>query len=309
MTESTWGQALARTRKAAFGRLAALFGATELSPAFWEDLEAGLIQADLGVDLVLGMLDQLQEETRQEGYTTTTDVLTALQGRLIQQLDARPFHLDETPTVVTLIGVNGSGKTTSAARLAQHLLGAGKTVLIAAADTYRAAAGEQLQIWGSRLGVDVIQGAPGSDPGAVVYEAGQAALGRKTDVLLVDTSGRMHTEHNLMEELKKIMRVAGKVIPGAPHENILILDATTGQNGLQQAKAFAAAVPLTGIILAKLDSSAKGGVGFAVQHALGLPILFVGLGESAGDLAAFDPQAYTESLLRDWQRPETRQGR
>jgi len=268
-----------------------------LSPIFWENLEAGLIQADLGVDLVLDVIEQLQVESRQEGFTGTNEVLGALQKHLIEKLQVRPVHLIEKPTVIMLIGVNGSGKTTSAARLAQRFLDDGKRVLIAAADTYRAAAGEQLQIWGARLGVEIIQGEPGSDPGAVVYAAGQAALSQNADVLLVDTSGRMHTEHNLMEELKKVNRVAGKVIPGAPHETILVLDATTGQNGLQQAKAFAKAVPLSGVILAKLDSSAKGGVGFAVQSALELPILFVGLGESAGDLAIFNPRAYTDSLL------------
>ncbi len=196
-----------------------------------------------------------------------------------------------------LVGVNGSGKTTSAAKLAAVLLRKGKRVLFAAADTYRAAADEQLQRWAERLTVDMVSGKPGSDPAAVAYDAAQAALARKVDALLVDTSGRMHTSHNLMAELQKVCRVTGKVIPGAPHHVVLVLDATTGQNALAQARAFTQAVGVTEILLTKLDGSAKGGMALAVHRSLGLPISYVGLGEGTDDLAPFDAEAYVEALL------------
>jgi fused signal recognition particle receptor len=201
------------------------------------------------------------------------------------------------PLVYVLVGVNGSGKTTSAAKLAAVLLQKGQRVLFAAADTYRAAADEQLQRWAERLKVDVVSGKPGSDPAAVAYDAAQAALARKVDALLVDTSGRMHTSHNLMAELQKVCRVTGKVIPGAPHHVVLVLDATTGQNALAQARAFTQAVGVTEILLTKLDGSAKGGIALAVHRSLGLPISYVGLGEGTDDLAPFDAGAYVEALL------------
>jgi len=297
VTERLWGQALARTRKAAFGRVATLFGATELDHAFWEDLEAALILADMGMDAVLALTDDLRVQAKAQGITTRNELLQALQALLASRLTTRSLNLSSPPSVIMLIGVNGSGKTTTAARLGKRLQETGRRVLFAAADTYRAAASEQLNIWGERLGIEVERGPSGSDAGAIVHQACERALKNRVDVLLVDTSGRMHTEHNLMEELKKLVRVAGKVIPGAPHEMLLVLDATTGQNGLQQARSFAQEVPLSGVILAKLDSSAKGGVGFAVQSNLDLPILFVGLGEGAHDLAPFEPHAFALGLL------------
>jgi len=299
VTEQNWGQALARTRKAAFGRIANLLGATQLDQEFWDDLEAGLIQADLGMDVVMHLIDDLRSRARAQGLTTAEEVILLLKDQLAASLQPHTLDLADSPTVIMLIGVNGSGKTTTAARLGMQFKTSGRHVLLAAADTYRAAAGEQLGIWGERLNLDVIRGEPGTDAGAVVHQACQQALREKVDVLLVDTSGRMHTEHNLMEELKKLVRVAGKVIPGAPHEILLVLDATTGQNGLQQARTFAQAVPITAVVLAKLDSSAKGGVGFAVQQTLGVPIAFVGLGEKADDLSPFEPQAYADGLLKD----------
>jgi fused signal recognition particle receptor len=195
------------------------------------------------------------------------------------------------------VGVNGSGKTTTVGRLANRLLLSGQSVLLAAADTYRAAAGEQLSLWADRLGIDIIQGNPGSDPGAVVYNASEAALSRKVDALLIDTSGRMHTHHNLMSELQKVCKVAGKLIPEAPHDVLLVLDATTGQNGIAQAKAFSEAIGITGIVLAKLDSSARGGVGFRIVSELNLPILYVGLGENIEDLHIFNSEEYVDGLL------------
>jgi len=196
-----------------------------------------------------------------------------------------------------MVGVNGSGKTTSIGRLAYRWIRSGKKVILAAADTYRAAATEQLELWGERLGTELIKGLPGSDPGAVVYNACEAAVARNADALLIDTSGRMHTHHNLMSELQKICRVAGKVIDEAPHKVLLVLDATTGQNGISQAKAFNEAIQLDGVIIAKLDGSARGGVGFAVVSELDLPILYVGLGENPQDLVPFNPESYIDGLL------------
>jgi len=207
------------------------------------------------------------------------------------------MDLSHQPTVIFLVGVNGSGKTTTAAKLGRLFSLSGKKVLLAAADTYRAAAIDQLQVWADRLGLPIIAGQPDSDPGAVAFDAIQSALARKFDVVLVDTAGRLHTRYNLMEELKKVHRVVGKALPGAPHLVLLVLDATTGQNALLQAKAFQAAVQVNGVILAKLDSSAHGGMAFAIQKELGLPIYFAGLGEKPEDLTPFDRVAFVEGIL------------
>jgi fused signal recognition particle receptor len=278
--------------------LANLIGATEIDAAFWRQLEATLIQADMGVTLVQDLIAQLQESVRTEGITHGEGALDRLRELLVDRVttDASPPTAG-SPKVLLLVGVNGSGKTTVAARLANMHLQAGDRPLLAAADTYRAAAGEQLASWGARLGVDTITGQPGSDPGSVVYDAAQAARARDADVLIVDTSGRMHTQRNLMGELQKISRVVAKVIEGAPHQVLLVLDATTGQNGIAQAQAFTEAVGVTGVVLAKLDSSARGGVALAVASQLGLPIRYVGLGERLSDLAAFDPESYVAGLL------------
>ncbi|NPA30825.1 MAG: signal recognition particle-docking protein FtsY [Chloroflexi bacterium] len=293
-----WRQGLARTRKTTFGRLAQWLGATEISDQTWDDLEALLIQADLGVDLTLDIVEQLRERVRREGITRTEELRTLLQEVLRETLqEPPPITYPARPTVILVVGVNGSGKTTTIAKLARRLQREGKQVLLAAADTFRAAAIDQLKVWGQRLGVPVIANQPGSDPGAVTYDAIRSAQARGTDVVLVDTAGRLHTRYNLMEELKKVRRVAGKAQPGAPHHVWLVMDATTGQNALQQAKAFKEAVGVTGVILAKLDSSAKGGMVFAIQRELGLPILFVGLGEGPDDLEPFDPDAFVQGLL------------
>jgi len=294
----TWRQALARTRNTALGRMAQLLGATELNEAFWDSLEASLIQADLGVETALEVVEAAKQSMRQQGLTKGEQVEGVIRNLLMYKLQtyAPPINI-EGPQVTILIGVNGSGKTTTAARLAHRYQAENKKVLLAAADTYRAAAAEQLSIWGQRLSIDVITGPPGSDPGAVVFNAGEAAQARKMDHLIVDTSGRMHTEHNLMAELGKIVRVAGKVIEKAPHQTLLVLDAVTGQNGLAQARAFAEAIPLTGVVLAKLDSSAKGGVAFAVSHQLKLPIAYIGIGETLEALIEFEPQAFIDSFI------------
>jgi fused signal recognition particle receptor len=205
--------------------------------------------------------------------------------------------LDDKPSVIMVVGVNGSGKTTTIAKLGQRFQSQGKTLLFGAADTFRAAAVDQLQVWGDRLKVDVISGAPESDPGAVAFNAVQSGEARGVDIVIIDTAGRLHTRFNLMEELKKVYRVVGKALAGAPHHTWLVLDATTGQNALQQAKAFKEAVGVTGVILSKLDSSARGGMAFAIQRELGLPILFAGLGEKPEDLIPFDPDAFVEGIL------------
>ena len=293
-----WRDGLARTRKTTFGRLAQMLGATEITAETWDDLEALLIQADLGVNLTLELIERLQERVRREGVTRTDELQTLLFEELRNTLQSPPpVTYPDQPTVILVVGVNGSGKTTTIAKLARRLQQEGKTVLLAAADTFRAAAIDQLKVWGQRLGVPVVAGQPGSDPGAVTYDAIRAAQARGLDVVLVDTAGRLHTRYNLMEELKKVYRVAGKAQPGAPHHIWLVMDATTGQNALQQAKAFKDAVNVTGVILAKLDSSAKGGMAFAIQRELDLPILFVGLGEGPDDLEPFDPDAFVRGLL------------
>lgn len=299
MGTSDWRQALARTRRSALARLSHLLGASDLDEATWQHLEASLIQADVGTALTDEILRTLRAESAARGWTRPDQLRQALYTSLLRLLStsAPPASSQDSPQAWVLVGVNGCGKTTSAAKLAALLQREGKRVLLAAADTYRAAADLQLQQWAERLKVDPIAGRPGGDPGAVAYEAAQAALARRVDVVLVDTSGRMHTSHNLMGELQKVCRVTGKVLPGAPHRVLLVLDATTGQNALSQARAFTDAVGVTEILLAKLDGSAKGGAALAIHHHLRLPITFVGLGEGPDDLARFDAQAYVEALL------------
>lgn len=295
---SRWKEGLARTSKATFGRLAGLLGATEIKPETWDELEALLFQADLGMDTTQSVLDALKAAVRRDGLTRASDLQGVLKAELRSRLlTPPPLTFTAKPSVVLLVGVNGSGKTTTAAKLGQRFLAEKKTVLFGAADTFRAAAVDQLQEWGSRIGVDVISGAPEADPGAVAFNAVQAGVARSVDIVLIDTAGRLHTRFNLMEELKKVHRVVGKALEGAPHQVWLVLDATTGQNAMQQAKAFGAAVKVTGVILSKLDSSARGGMAFAIQRELGLPILFAGLGEKPEDLTPFNPDAFVDGIL------------
>lgn len=293
-----WREGLARTSKAAFGRLAGMLGATEITSETWDDLEALLIQADVGLETTQSVLKALKETVRREGLTRASELRAVLKAELRSRLTTPPpLAFPAKPAVILLVGVNGSGKTTTAAKLGQRFMKEGKTVLFGAADTFRAAAVDQLQVWGERLRAEVIAGAPESDPGAVAYNAVQAGVARGTDVILIDTAGRLHTRFNLMEELKKVYRVVQKALPGAPHAVWLVLDATTGQNALQQARAFRNAVQVTGVILTKLDSSARGGMAFAIQRELGLPILFAGLGEKPEDLTPFDPDAFISGVL------------
>jgi fused signal recognition particle receptor len=292
--------ALTRTRQTAFGRMAALLGATEITPGLWDDLEALLIQADCGVATTLAVLARAQERVKRDGLTRADQLRTILKEELRALLvTPPPLDLLETDElrIVLIVGVNGSGKTTSIAKLAAWLKAQHRSVLLAAADTFRAAAGDQLDIWADRAGVPVIGGQPGSDPGAIVYDAIQAAAARHINILLVDTAGRLHTKFNLMQELKKVRNVAMKARAGAPHETWLVLDGTTGQNALAQAQQFKAAVDVTGIVITKLDGTARGGMVFAVSHELGLPIRFMGTGEKLGDLAPFDPDAFVDGLF------------
>jgi len=295
---SRWRNGLAKTSKATFGRIAGLLGATEITPETWDELEALLIQADLGIETATEVIESLRRFVRTEGLLRSEELERALRVELRHRLTEPPTVVwTERPSVLLVVGVNGSGKTTTIAKLGKRFKEEGKTVLFGAADTFRAAAVDQLQVWGDRLGVDVIAGAPESDPGAVAFNAVQAGTARSVNLVIVDTAGRLHTRFNLMEELKKVHRVVGKALPGAPHAVWLVLDATTGQNALQQARAFKEAVNVTGVILAKLDSSARGGMAFAIKRELGLPILFAGLGEKADDLQPFDPDAFIEGIL------------
>lgn len=293
-----WKNGLAKTSKTAFGQLANLLGATEVTRETWDDLEALLIQADLGIETTAEVLESLRLHARDHGLTRSEELSEALQKELRSRLDDPPvLNWTSKPAVILVVGVNGSGKTTTIAKLGHRFQFLGKTLLFGAADTFRAAAVDQLQVWGDRLGVDVVSGAPESDPGAVAFNTIQSGVARGVDFVIIDTAGRLHTRFNLMEELKKVDRVIGKAIPGAPHAVWLVLDATTGQNALQQAKAFNEAVGVTGVILSKLDSSARGGMAFAIQRELGLPILFAGLGEKPEDLIPFDPDAFVRGVL------------
>jgi len=293
-----WRAGLEKTRKVAFGRIANFLGTSDLDDETWEDLEALMIQADLGMDTTLAVIDALKLRVKTQGLTHTDELINGLKDELISRL-AEPqlpdFHAQ--PTVIILVGVNGSGKTTSAAKLARYFADQGKSPLLVAADTYRAAAIDQLMIWAERADVPMVAGQPGGDPGAAVYDGIHAAIARHKDVVIVDTAGRLHTRYNLMEEIKKVHRVSGKALPGAPHATWLVLDATTGQNALQQAKAFQDAVEIDGVILAKLDSSAKGGMAFAIKSQLDIPILFAGLGEQIDDLHPFDREAFVNGII------------
>jgi fused signal recognition particle receptor len=296
-----WKEGLARTRKTTFGRIANLLGTSEIDADTWDDLEALFIQADMGLETTEEVIEALRQRVTDEGLTHADELKEAMHQELRERLEAPPsLEFPEIPSVIMIVGVNGSGKTTNMAKLGKRFQAQGKRVIFGAADTFRAAAVEQLQIWGERLDVSVIAGQSGGDPGAVAYDTVQSANARDIDIVLIDTAGRLHTRFNLMEELKKVYRVVGKAKPGAPHAVWLVMDATTGQNALHQARAFKDAVQVTGVVLAKLDSSARGGMAFAIQRELGLPILYAGLGEAADDLEPFDPDAFISGILADF---------
>jgi fused signal recognition particle receptor len=292
---------LAKTRQGLFGRIGALFQTSELTEGTWDELEALLIQADLGVNTALRVVEQVRGRVERENIKKVEEVRGLLKEELTRLLAEPPADRIDEPrmlTVILVVGVNGSGKTTSIAKLAQHYKRRGRRVVLAAADTFRAAAIDQLKIWGERVGVEVIAQAPGADPGAVVFDAIRACQeSRKADLLIIDTAGRLHTKFNLMKELEKVRSVAARQVHAAPHETLLVLDATTGQNAISQAKHFKDSVQVSGLILAKLDSTAKGGIIFAIEEELGLPVRFVGTGEKADDFAEFDPRAFVDGIL------------
>jgi fused signal recognition particle receptor len=293
---------LTRTRQSFFGRVAGLFGANEVTEELWEELEELLIQADVGVNTTVELVEKLRERVGKERVRDARAVEGMLQEELVAMLNSGPPLSINEPrllTVVLVVGTNGSGKTTSIAKLAHYYQELGRKAILGAADTFRAAAIDQLKIWGQRADCDVIAHQPGADPGAVIYDAIRAARSRGADMLIVDTAGRLHTKYNLMQELKKVRGVAAKQVHDAPHETLLVLDATTGQNALAQAKHFKDDVKVTGIFLAKLDGTAKGGVVFAIARELGLPIRFVGTGEGIRDIAEFDAQAFVEGLFSE----------
>ena len=291
---------LTKTRNAVFGQVATLLGQSEVTPELWDELEALLVQADVGINTTTALLDRMRERIKREGITKAEGLRSTLQEELRTMLgQARSLDVDpgRPLTAILIVGVNGSGKTTSIAKLAAYFKRKKRSVLLAAADTFRAAAGEQLDIWAGRVGVPVVGGQPGSDPGAVVFDAVQSAQARKADLLIADTAGRLHTQYNLMQELKKVRGVLAKAVPGAPHETLLVIDATNGQNALTQAKQFKDAVSVTGVILTKLDGTAKGGIAFAIAHELGLPICFAATGEHVEDWTEFDADDFVSGLF------------
>ncbi|MFZ3070348.1 MAG: signal recognition particle-docking protein FtsY [Anaerolineaceae bacterium] len=293
-----WRDSLEKTRNVTFGRISTFFGATQIDEHSWDELEELLIQADIGVDTTLSVIDHCQEKVHQLGLTRMDQLFELLKTELTSLLD-QPVEpeLSHQPTVIMVAGVNGSGKTTSIAKLAARYKKMGKKVLLVAGDTYRAAAVDQLEVWSKRIDVPIISAQQDSDPGAVTFDGIKSAISRGSDVVLIDTAGRLHTRYNLMEEIKKVYRVAAKALPGAPHYSWIVLDTTTGQNALQQAAAFGKAVNLNGAILAKLDTSAKGGMAFAIKSQLNLPILYAGLGEKVEDLQLFDRDAFVNGIL------------
>jgi fused signal recognition particle receptor len=296
-------QSLEKTRRGVFSEITRLFERGTLDDDLYEELEMLLIQADVGWDVSQKLVSDLQERVRQGNVTDPLLAREILREEMISLLEGasrnRKVKILQrgVPFVIMVVGVNGVGKTTSIAKLAAYHKGFGRSVLIAAGDTFRAAAIDQLKIWGERVGVPVIAHEQGADPGAIVFDAMQAAHARGVDVLIIDTAGRLHTKHNLMAELTKLRRIMQKTVPEAPQETILVIDATTGQNGLVQAKQFSDAVEISDILIAKLDGTAKGGIAFSVAKELGTPISYVGTGEKATDLAEFRPDTYVDSLF------------
>lgn len=282
-------------------------GEKQIDPAALKHLETALLSADLGVKTTREILDSVREKMDRNALSDTSQLKREIKShvtRILQSangiqkdLGASNGNGGKEPRVIFIVGVNGAGKTTTIGKLANRLRQQNLNVVLCAADTFRAAAIEQLEIWAHRNGVEVIKQKPGSDPAAVVFDAMAAARARNADVVLVDTAGRLHTKSNLMAELEKMKRTAGKVIPGAPHDVLLVMDATTGQNGLAQAREFTGAVGVTGIVLTKLDGTAKGGIVVAISRELGLPIRFVGTGEQINDMVPFDPETYASSLF------------
>lgn len=305
-----FAERLTTTRRSLFGRAAGLLRMhRKVDEELLEEIEEILITSDVGVETSMHLVDSIREAAKASGGTEK-DVAwlhDTLKGILLETLGQNRVGLNfpqSGPAVFLIVGVNGVGKTTAIAKLAHRFIGEGKKVLMAAGDTFRAAAIEQLQIWAERTGAGFIKGQEGSDPASVVYDAVQAARSQKADVVLIDTAGRLHTRSNLMQELAKINRIIQREIPDAPHETLLVIDASTGQNGLSQAKLFTESVPVSGLILTKLDGTAKGGVTLAVHRQLDIPVKFIGLGEKMEDLEDFYPETFVEALLPSVQTEE-----
>lgn len=280
----------------------ALAGKKEIDADLLEELEYALITADIGVQTSTEILDLIREKADRKELGDPGELIQLIRGQLLEVLrvaEAPVARVAEPPAVVMVVGVNGTGKTTTIGKLTQRYRNEGRSVLLCAADTFRAAAVEQLEIWGERTGADVIRQKPGADPSAVLFDALHAAKARRTDYVIVDTAGRLHTKSNLMAELEKMRRTAARVVPGAPHEVLLVMDATTGQNGLEQARRFTETCGVTGIVLAKLDGTAKGGVVVAIARELNLPIRYVGVGEKVTDLLPFDSGKFVASLFEE----------
>ena len=294
-----FNKGLKRSRETWFSRAMRLFDRAAIGDEVWEELEELLISADVGVNTTDKLIEKVKQRVAGDKTKDGTLARQALQAEMVNILKIAPLEVpggSTSPRVILVVGVNGGGKTTSIAKLAHRFKNEGERVLLAAADTFRAAAIDQLKRLGEKVGVDVIAHQPGADPGAVVFDALEAARSRQVPVVIIDTAGRLHTKYNLMEELKKVKRVAAKVDASAPHEVILVLDATTGQNGLSQAKYFTEAVGVTGIFLAKLDSTAKGGIVLAICDELKIPVQFIGVGERLEDMAPFDAESFVEAL-------------
>lgn len=294
---------LAKTRESFAGNIRRLFaGRSRIDDELIEELEQVLIEADFGVDTTQALIADVRRLAADHRIEQPEEIVGLLKSELISTLEAGDHRLvweapDGAPHVTLIAGVNGSGKTTTTGKIAARLSAAGKSVIVGAADTFRAAAVEQLSIWSERANVPIIKHQDGSDPAAVAFDAVDAAVSRRADCVLIDTAGRLHTKVNLMEELKKIQRVVGRRVPGAPHEVLLVLDATTGQNGLQQARVFTEALKVTGLVLTKLDGTAKGGIAVAIQKQLGIPIKLIGVGEGIDDLQEFNASEFVEAIF------------
>lgn len=294
-------QGLSKTRKNISVQLQSMFDSfTGANDEFFEELEETLIMADLGAELALRSVDHLREVTRQRGLRGAEELREALSEILLEilQSDDQGVKLNTKPSVILMIGVNGVGKTTTIGKLAMRFTKEGKRVLLCAGDTFRAAAAEQLSVWAKRTGADIVRHEEGSDPASVVFDAISAAKARGADIIICDTAGRLHNKQNLMNELAKISRIIDRELPGADRETLLVLDATTGQNGLIQAKQFKEAAGVSGLVLTKLDGTARGGIVFAIADELGLPVRYVGVGEQADDLIDFEPREFIDELLR-----------
>jgi fused signal recognition particle receptor len=292
-----------RSREAWFGKIANIFNRGSFGDEVWEELEELLVSADVGVETTSKLLNKVKQRVKTDKLSETSQIWEALKEEMVsllsipQRVNPIPEHSGESPYIILVVGVNGSGKTTSIAKLAYGFTSQGKRVILAAADTFRAAAIEQLKHWGMKAGAEVIAHQPGGDPGAVAYDAVQAGYSRHAQAVIIDTAGRLHTKFNLMEELKKIRRVVAKHDASAPHQVLLVMDATTGQNGLAQAKHFTETADVTGIFLAKLDGTARGGIIFAICDELNIPISYIGTGEKLQDIAPFDAEVFVNAIF------------